>query len=490
MGARRIAAAVATCVAAALLMPVTGPLASGTPQVGKPCPQAGISVQQGKKTLVCKKRKGKLVWVVDNSGGGTGGGGNSGGGGSSLLDQPVPATGVWRVESGFPTDLPPYGWRGEPAWFNSTWEVATTTRVGRRCPSTTPLTHLIADLADIRTITPQGFMQPGTHNLPVPHMYYGTLPEQSTDANGVPLVSKRVDVRAPADLVVRGVMRGELVSASGTPYTEYLVTASICDTLWFFTAHLGAVDPSITRAMESAPRRECSRGTGSYSGEMCIYSYLSVPIAGGAIIGRSSGYSAGFDFGLTDASKPSAGRIDPGAFPPRWASSTCHIDYYPPAMQQELRAKLIGDNGCGQLVSDRAGTASGVWLALGQRANAFKEDLHIALARHWSERDTRVFSIGREASIPGLGSARYFFTAKTEGSNRDFTLVKPGDVVCYDGLRREYEVDSGSPIPAIYIRMTTGTVERLEIAGAPGPCPANPTMPASFQTFERRNTLG
>jgi hypothetical protein len=483
MGTTRIATAVAACLVAALLMPVTGPLASGNPQAGKPCPQTGISVQQGKKTLVCKKRKGKLVWVVDNSGGGTGGGSGD------IRDQPVPANGVWKVMPNYPTDLPPLGWRGEPAWFNSNWEVVTTTPVGRPC-SATPLTHLVADLSAIGSVTPQGYMQPGSHAMPVPHMYYNTVREASVDTNGVPRPTKVVDVYAPADMTIRGVVRQRKLSSQQVPFNEYLVSASICGTLWFFSAHLIDLSPTITAALSSAPRKECDTSAGTTEDMACIYSYLSIKLQGGERIARASGYAHGFDFGFTDASAPITGRLDPGAFTPRWNASRCHIDYYPPAMQQQLRAKLIGDNGCGQLVSDRAGTASGVWLAVGQRANASREDLHVALARHWSEKSARTISIGWEANVPGVAGGTYTFSATASGNNRDFTLVAPGEVACYDNLTRLSTTDPSAAVPSIYVRMTTGTVERLQIAGAPGPCAAEPTMPASFQTFERRTTSG
>ena len=493
MRAQGLAASAAACLAACLAaatMTTAPSLASGTPKPGAPCPQAGISVQQGGKTLVCKKRKGKLVWVIGTPTGGGGGGGGGGGTPTDLANQPVPANGVWKVPKGYPTDLPPFGWLGEPAWFASNWEVVTTTPVGRTCSNTTPLTNLVTDLSDVVSITPQGFMQPGTHTLPVPHMYYNVTPEESIDDSGAPTISKRVNVFAPADMVIRGVMIGGHVSSNGIPYDEYLLSASVCGTLWFFTAHLGSINPAISRALAKAPRKECSATPGNYSGTLCIYSYLSVPLKAGSLLGRSSGHSSGFDFGMTDAAAPVPGKLDPGAFSPRWSAARCHLDYYPPAMRSQLAGLLLGDNGCGQLVSDQAGTAAGVWLAVGQRQNSFREDLHVALARHWSDASLRVFSIGRLSNVPGLQSARYMFTPSTQGNDRDFSLVKPGEVVCYDNLTREYAVDPDAPATSIYISMTTGATEQLRIAGAEGECPANPTMPAQFQTFERRNTLG
>lgn len=449
-------------------------VAQGTPRPGAPCPRAGMTYQVDGKVLECKKRKGKLVWVV------------RAGPDEDMLDQKAPADGVWKVPPGYPTDLPPLGWRGEPTWFTPEWEVLTTQPIGT-CSGTTPLTRLPANLSDIDAITGQGFMQPGSHALPVPHMYYATKPETGVDEQGFPTVSRRVDVIAPADMTLRSVGLS-ITSYQGRPRTEYMLNFSICGTLWFFTAHLGTLSQEIKRAYTKAPRKECFDSGIPGAPPSCLHSYLSLKVRAGDVIGASSGYSAGFDFGLADASAPVPGRLDPSAFSPRWSTSRCHLDYYPAALKAQLTALLVGDNGCGQLVSDQAMTPAGVWLALGQRALSHRENLHIALARHWSDRARRVFSIGWDARVPGLPGGRYLFTPTSAGNGRDFGLVRPGEVVCYDDLTAEWRQDGQTDAPAIYVTMTTGKVETLRIAGTPGPCPASPTMPAAFQTFERRNT--
>lgn len=449
-------------------------LAQGLPRPGAPCPRAGMTYEVDGKVLECKKRKGKLIWVVQA---GTGG---------DMLDQKAPANGVWKVPPGYPTDLPPFGWRGEPTWFKPEWEVITTRPIGK-CPGPTPLTHLPADLSEIDAITGQGFMQPGSHALPVPHMYYATKPDKGIDEQGFPTVSRLVDVIAPADMTLRSVGLS-ITSYQGRPRTEYMLNFSVCGTLWFFTAHLGTVNDGIARAYPRAPRQECFDTGISGAPPACLFSYLSLKVRAGDVIGTSSGYSAGFDFGLADASAPVAGRLDPSAYSPRWSTSRCHLDYFTAELKAKLTPLLTGDNGCGQLVSDRAMTPSGVWLALGKRELSHRENLHIALARHWSDRDLRVFSIGWDAQVPGLPGGRYLFTPRSSGNNRDFTLIGPGETVCYDDLTAEWRQDGGPAAQAIYITMTTGKVETLRIAGAPGECPPIPTMPEQFQQFERRNT--
>lgn len=478
---RRLVAAVAVSAIVLVGIP-TASLAQGTPRPGAPCPRAGMTYTMGDQVLQCKKRKGKLVWVLKS---GSGGGGNSG----DIRDQPPPANGVWRTLPGYPTDVPPPFWNGEPASFKPSWEVLTSQPIGPRCPSQTPLTHVVTDLADVWSIVPQGYMQPGSHATPVPHMYYNATREAGTDLAGFATLTRKLNVYAPADMVLRGVATS-LTRSQDRTRTEYILNFSICGTLWFFTSHVTDLDPTILNALPKAPRRECYDSGYADVTQSCIYSYLSLPVAGGHLIGRSSGYAHGFDFGLADASSPVKGKIDPGSFEPRWSTSRCHIDYYPPKLRASILALVEGDNGCGQLVSDVVGTASGTWTALDQRANTQREDLHIALARHWSDRDLRVISVGWLADIPGLPGGRYVFTPTQAGRNPDFTQVTPGKVACFDNLQVSATQGSVDPVPAIYASMTTGPVERLRIAGAPGSCSTNPVMPTQFQTFERRNTTG
>lgn len=476
---RRLVAAVAVSAIVLVGIP-TASLAQGTPRPGAPCPRAGMTYQVDGTSLVCKKRKGKLVWVVTSTSGG--------GGSGDIRDQKPPINGVWQTLPGYPTDVPPPFWRGEPASFKPSWELLTSQPVGRPCPSKTPLTHLATDLANLKSLTPQGYMQPGSHATPVPHMYYNTIEEPGNDSAGFATVTRKVNVYAPADMVLRGVATS-LTRVQDRTRTEYILNFSICGTLWFFTSHITDLNAQIVAALPKAPRQECYDSGYADVTKTCIYSYMSRPMSGGQLIGRSSGYAHGFDFGLADASGPVLGKLDPGAFEPRWSTSRCHIDYYPADKRAELLALVGGNNGCGQLVSDKAGTVAGVWTAVGQRANTLRENLHIALARHWADKDLRVISVGWEANIPGLPGGRYTFTPTSAGNNRDFTAVKPGDVVCYDNLILESTRTPGVAAPSIFVTMSTGSVETLRIAGVAGACPAAPAMPADYQTFERRNTL-
>jgi hypothetical protein len=445
---------------------------------GQPCVKEGDSWEGAGMKFVCTRQTQGLVWIMQGSGGGGGGG---------YANQPVPADGKWQVPEGYPDDMPPMGWTGEPSWFISNWDVLTAQSIGPECPQY-PFTHLPTDVAALDSITGQGFMQPGAHNLPVPHMYYNTGSPTSVtkDPKGVAYVSEVVDVYAPGDMTLRGLVK-QTVTRDGATFLEYMISFSVCENLWWTTAHIDEVNPVLLAAAEKSPLPQCGGGGQQADAQNCTYYYLRQPIKAGTLIGKASGRAHGFDFGATDTRAPVSGKLDPGAFSPRWAAGVCGLDYFTPALRSQLEAKVSGNNGCGQLVSDVAGTAAGVWLAEGKRQLSQTEDLHIALAKHWSTKGDLVMSIGTETGISGLPSAAYQFTPSTSGNNRAFWLVKPGEVVCYDALR---SIRGGAPGPTVYITMTTGAVEKIQIVGTSGSCPSGAlTMPSGAKTFERRNTL-
>lgn len=508
---RKIAVVVLTIALASFAVPAQ----SARPVPGTTCPKLNLRYMEMGGIMTCVKSGKKLVWKItkqptsmpnqgvnknegnnngnskNNNGGnnnnGNNSGGNNQGGSGDPGSQPIPTNGVWQTLPGYPTDLPPRGWKGEPKWFISNWDVLTSAPVAPACASDKPLTKLATDLSLIDNITPQGFMQPGAHAMPVPHMYYNA-PQTTTDkdAKGQALRTKKVPVYAPADMVLRSISVNHL-TPNGLEYDEYMLGFSLCGHYWVNFAHIDDLNPDIASAYTNAPLKECRSGgqtNAETKSQDCVYQYLSIKVKAGTQIGMSSGRAHGFDFGFVDTTAPATGKLDPGIFSPRWAAGRCHINYYVPDLAAQITAKLIGDNGCGQLVSDVPGTARGMWMQKDKPAQM--EDFHVALAKHWSDKSLQAFSIGMEARVPGLSGRVYTFKPTQSGNNRAFELVKPGETVCYDQLQSN---GSGDPLPTIYIQTTTGSTETLKIAGSTGACAANPVMPASFATFERRNTL-
>lgn len=477
------AIALALAVPAASALPTAS--AAADPVNGKPCPTRGKVVKNGMKSWTCIKLGAKLVWKVTAW--------------PDLGAQPSPVDGKWLVSPGYPTDLPPGRWRGEPAWFTWNWDIPTAQSVGT-CSSTKPLTNYLTDPAALDSITPQGFTQPGFHALPVPHMYYQTgAPTTVTeDAEGQTYVSEKVPVRAPANMVLRGVATN--VRDDSLSYKEYMLSFSICGRLWLFLAHMDDLSAPIRNAMRTAPATD--NGNTCKWPDDCTYIYLSLRVKAGDLIGMSSGRSGGFDVGLADMSgtsadplTPSAKRLNPSTYSPRWAASRCHIAYYGNAAKRAaLEALLDGDNGCGQLVSDRRGTPAGVWLDPAYPST--REDFHVALVRDSSTAALQQFSFGNDSGIPGFSGAHggvFTFTPQQSGANRSFYGVGLGEVVCYDAL--EPRVGATEALPTVYIEVTPGSAantERLTIGvdGAGPACGAGPwVMPAVSRTFQRGTSM-
>jgi len=445
---------------------------SGLVEVGSKCSKKGDTGSIRNGTAYCLSSNGELKWIWPAS-------------------QPVPSDGVWLYEpqgtAGWNTDLPPYAWTGEPKWFQPSWDIPTSLPIGKKCTSNEILTNYITDLDPLQSITPQGFMQPGSHALPVPHMYYNTGSTTEKDPNGVAYRSKILNMYAPADMTLYAASKLTYTTSDGYQYDEYMMTWHFCGTYWMFNAHVGWIAPEIQRAIDSAPVKKCQQGGQLNSKSQDCYSErFAYSVKAGTLYAKSSGRAHGFDFGFTDASKTISTRINPSAFAPRWAAGLCHIDFYPQSLRGPLERKLVGDNGCGQLVSDLPGTAQGVWLSPVPDRYSVQEDYHIALAKHWSDKSLLVFSIGWNAEIPGLDGGVFAFTPKSAGpNNKSFAQVKSGEVMCYDNLQGMTK--SGGSAPTLYVSMREGDTEKLTIAKGSGACGSGPyVMPANSATFERK----
>ncbi len=442
----------------------------GKVTLGASCTSLGASGLIIGGSALCIPVSGKLVWTEPGK-------------------QPIPADGKWFYNmpgsEKWNSDLPPPGWNGEPNWFRPNWDVPTTVPIGNKCSTSAFLTNYITDLDQLESITPQGFMQPGAHAMPVPHMYYNTGAFTEKDPNGVAYRSKLLNIYAPADMTLYSATKSTLTNSDGYKYEEWMFSWYFCDSYWMFNAHIGWIATDVLAAIEAAPMKTCRRG-GQLNNEMadCVYERFAYKVKAGTLWGKASGRAHGFDFGFTDASKPLPDRIDPYSHSTRWSAGLCHINYYPQVMRAKLEAKLIGNNGCGQLVSDVAGTAQGVWLAPGKESTM--EDYHVALAKHWSDKDLLAFSVGWNSEIPEMSGGVFTFTPKSGGpNNKPFTSVRSGEVACYDNLTARTR--NGESVPSIYILMTAGDTEKLTIAKGSGSCGAGPySMPASSQTFQRK----
>ena len=381
----------------------------------------------------------------------------------------------------------------QPKNFMANWDIWSDQPREPKCTTSTPLSVTPTPVNLIKFMNPLGYSQPGAHALPVPHHNVYVAEQASVDENGIARRTALVDpIVAPSNATLVGLARnvyvGKTPSGGSATYDEYMLSLHVCGTIYVVFNHIDDVPQAWLDAVKAeGVREECNQGQDE--AEVCMWSYLEIPVKAGDRLGRASGYAHGWDIGATDVSKPMEHRLDPSAWSPRWASAICALDLFEPKLREQLYGTLVGSGNCGRADFDIANSLSGVWLAIGQRERANQEDLHIGLFPRYTYDGRLRFSIGNESNVVGLPSDIYEFVPEKSGlRNPEFASVKPGEVACFDGLKAKESAMSLS-VTRIYASMQSdGSVETISIAGAgTGKCGAGPyTMPAQFSKFERR----
>lgn len=451
---------VAVLVLMALLSAFTSGAYAAAPKPGSKCPGVGRAVVYGGLKYTCVKSKGKVVWSkgLRVSGGSTNGanGGSTNNGGS---------------QSGGNSGGSSYT---QPSWLIQNWDVATAESLAPACANS-PLSTLVADLDQVESITPLGFVQHDSHNAPVPHLYFNTgSANGATDSSGRAFNSKKIDVVAPADISVRGI-----IQTMSTPYKEYSIGAHVCGQLWIAFNHLDDLSPELQKAFDESVGKTNAQ--------------FSIAFKAGQVLAKASGRAHGFDFRAMDASKPNSGRLAPNIWAPGWVAAVCGLDWYQGALRDRLYAKLASkytSNQCGQPFQDVAGTASGTWLQEEFITNGNAgENGSFTLVRSHDTPGSFYLSIGANATVAGIKSGTYIYQGSTSTTkNPDPTRIVPGTVACFDGLQtRRYERAS-----AVYVRVTAaakGSREKIEVAAGGDSCGAEPfVMPAAVTTWWRTNS--
>ncbi|CAB4739004.1 unannotated protein [freshwater metagenome] len=385
--------------------------------------------------------------------------------------------------------------RAEPAYWRFNWDYVTARPVKPACKSTYPLTTLPAPIDSIVSINRLGYSQPGAHATPVPHHNVSVRDLRGTgivDENGRLLVSDRIDpIVSPGDLTVTALARNtygrNVTTNESYPYEEWMIVLHVCGTKYMVFNHIDDIPSAWVKATQGkGVRKECN--TGQDSADVCMYSYLNIPVKSGQRIGRASGRSAGWDIGAWDTARPTPGVLDPGKYTGRWATGTCVWPWFTPKLKEQVFSKFVGDKTtCGTHGHDVAATLSGVWLAKGKRDRASSEDLHIALFPSYQNDGTYRFSIGLDSGISSLPGGIYEFRGENSGlHNPAFASVTPGQVACFDTFNPSYQRDAS--VSRIYASMTRGSTETITIAAdRNSPCGLGPySMPSNGTQFERR----
>lgn len=387
--------------------------------------------------------------------------------------------------------------KGEPAYWHFNWDYVTARPRKPDCRPGPLLTTIPAPIDSIVSLNRLGYSQPGAHAMPVPHHNVSTSDLRGTgsvDENGRLLVSERVDpIVSPGNVTItamaRNVYSRNVTTKEVYPYEEWMIVMHVCGTKYIVFNHIDDIPAEWVKATQGpGVRKECN--TGQDNAQVCMYSYLSVPVKAGQRIGRASGRSAGWDIGAWDTAQPTPGVLDPGKYTGRWATGTCVWPWFTPQVKDQVFTKFVGDKtSCGTHGHDVVNTLSGVWLAQGQRDRAASEDLHIALFPSYRNDGTYRFSVGYGSNIPSLPGGLYEFRAEGSGlRNPAFAQVTPGQVACFDTFDGSLTRDSS--ITRIYATMSAGATERMTVAGDKGgACGPGPyAMPTNATTFERRTS--
>ena len=325
------------------------------------------------------------------------------------------------------------------------------------CDGDLEFTHRLVDLDGEFDL----FFTPGWHVAPHDHMVYwltGRLGHGTDAPTPGSQFSRRVQIFAPVDIYALTVIRWELSSPAGRVYNEWTTYLTTCDAHRLVFHHVEASDEILKLLDGTSP--SCAESTrealADGNTEECRWIAASHIRAGTPML-WSSGYSAGFDFGLmlhgltaTELqTKPGYGyAINP--WQPTSGNAVCPLAYFPEPHRSEYLKVL--DMGCGPFNQDVPGTAMGFWLSsptpqdarpIGQRIPDENQTLWLFTTD--ATPSTHRMTVGTR--VPNLERGQYRFVYQDNGLvNRRWDEVVPGDVYCVE-LQRQTSFHTFDEVP-------------------------------------------
>ena len=282
----------------------------------------------------------------------------------------------------------------------------------------------------------------GSHIAPHDHMaYWGT-----TDIDPEPVAGEksratmREQLFAPTDIFFIQIGISSGTDEEGLNMTEGGGSLHACNGHVLMLGHIAEPSDEMKKVLDSI-EPHCEDSNCTWNGPAFIKA--------GTPIFKSSGYSSGFDFGLsliglTDEElrqQPSYGySITPWRSPA--GNSVCPLEYFPEPFRSKY-LKLMWDQGsdeCGPFNQDVPGTAMGFWMPspspdiipLTPSERGVDEWETIWLYRDPFQTDTysiHAISVGNNTF--GLDYGQYGYSFVSEGLvNLRWDLVKPGQMYC------------------------------------------------------------
>jgi hypothetical protein len=265
--------------------------------------------------------------------------------------------------------------------------------------------------------------------------------------------------------------------AGPTPdVVEYSLHYAPCREVALRFGHVASLSPAVNAALTAAVAGgggTCeSYDTDGHSFENCRYS-MKVAVTSGAQVGTVGGTPDVFawDLWAYDARRTPIVYANPTRYSahPSGIDSfhvVCPIDYFEPVKKSVLET-FLGDGTtartappiCGTIEQDVTGSAQGNWFFPG--TSTYPEDPHLALVHDNVLPNLGVFSVGN--SVTTLPSGYYQFTPVASGQvNRDFQMVTPGLIYCYENLRNHRYAPAAIPNTVILTQLTSPTMLSIE----------------------------
>lgn len=349
---------------------------------------------------------------------------------------------------------------------------------GAACPAGPLLTVPILQLADIDHITPLGNLNPpGHHTFPTSHTYWNVASPGA----------RRVDVFAPADVVVTRIDR--LQFSHDPDVADYTLQLEVCAQVQITLFHLGGVSDALASALTGQPT---CRTDATLDGSVTNCSFtMRRAVAAGVVIGHAGDTQAGgIDVGLIDT-RVSSTIANPARFG-GMTHAACPVDYYVAGVRAQLETRF-GDflttrtapPVCGRFAFDVPGTAQGNWVMVGAGQNP--ENHGLALVRDNVIPEAVAISIGLLGSMRD-GWVLHFVEETTGSVRRAFDQVAAGGGIhCYDGLNSTRYLTPGHTQTDLIVLVQLGSDGRLRFETRASPsCGAGPwSFTGAAITLER-----
>lgn len=278
---------------------------------------------------------------------------------------------------------------------------------------TAGLRRFPVSLDNVRSLAPLGKLVPGDHTFPSPHIGVWAMG---------PSENARVPVFAPADMTITSLGIARTVTGESTYEDRYTITLETCGGVVQMYFHLitQLAHPSLVATLAGG----CTpQGPGSQ--KFCSMQ-LQIPVRAGEQLGSVQS-NFGLDIGFRDYRLPT-GRsafVNParqcGPDPNTHVIydrcfAACILDYLPAGTERDVLFSRLHDgtlqlsptteSRCGNIYTDVAGTAQGIWYAAGS-TDRYTEAPHLYLGPSTFTATAATFSIGTSAT--GLGPTGFLY---------------------------------------------------------------------------------